>query len=70
MKTASTDDHEWLGYDEDNPECELYVIEAELEMLYDLEHALIPFVDDGVRGEIYVLQDERDRLKRQIEAQT
>lgn len=58
-------DNEWYGYDEDNPECELYVIEAELEWLYDQERELNPLVDDGIRGEIYALQKQREALLRE-----
>lgn len=41
-----------------------------LDVLYELERYLAPFVDDGVRGEIYALQDRRDELKRQIAKST
>lgn len=58
-------DNEWYGYDEDNPECELYAVEAELEYLYDIESDLIPLVDDGIRGEIYALQKQREALLRE-----
>lgn len=44
-------------------EQEVWEINLELEMLYYLEHQIQPFVDDGVRADIYALQRRLTRIK-------
>lgn len=47
-------------------EQELNQVECDLEIAYEIDSALKPYVDDAVRGEIYYLQTLRDQLKRAI----
>lgn len=44
-------------------ETELQDIDASLDELYDIDHELIPFVDDRVRHDIYDLQERRSEIK-------
>lgn len=45
-------------------EQELDDVEFSLDLLYDEDHALIPYVSDRVRSNIYDLRDRRDELKK------